>query len=160
MGSSSSSRGIEFGFEFEQAVAAAHFEVSHAVGDALRVEFAHDGHLLLAEGDHDDAVAFEGEAQLVLELFEFEIAEDFQFRLEAGHRVVEAAVDDSGIRLGDAEADVRPPFDQRRLHVVTGQLPGGGGSGNSGADDCDIIFHRIAFPFPGIGDVYFKVYQI
>ena len=133
--------GIQLRFELEQAVAAAHFEIPHAVVESLQIELADGRHLLLRKGDDENSVAVERKIQLVLKLVEHQVAENFEFRLQRLlRRVVETAVDDPRIRLRDAEADVGPPFDQRDLQVVARQLPRGRRAGDSGADN-DCIIH-------------------
>ena len=77
------------------SLVAAHLQVRDAVGKPLVIKLAHLRHLLFAERRDQNAATLEGEAQLVVQLLEHQVASYLQACLQAADRVVKASMHDT-----------------------------------------------------------------
>ena len=117
-----------------------------AVLDALIEELLQSGMIVLVEGDHQGGVPLHRHFQFFMDLVEHGVAQDVILCLQGVWLAIVSAVDDGGVGLALPVADIVGLFQQQRLRLIPGQLPGDGTTHHAAADD-DHIIHRIHLSF-------------
>ena len=110
----------------------------HAVFDAVLVEPDQVGTVSLVQHDHERAVLAVVEVQLLAQGGHHLAPEDVELCHEGAVLGVVACVDDGGVGLGGAAADILRPLHHEDGCVLPGELPGNGTAANACADDDDI----------------------
>lgn len=108
--------------------------------------------LFLVPGDEEGADAFDGDARLGRVHGESALPLADQPGLQRTGHGVETGVQDRGVGLGRAVADVVRGLDECGTDAVAGQFTGDGGAHHSGADDRDVVVLALGKRLPGPGD--------
>ena len=113
-------------------------QVADTVGNAVFVELHQVGTVILGKHDDQGAVALVMDVQILGKLLHHFAALDIELGHQGAVGRVEACVDDGGIGLGGAAADVLVPVDDEDIRLLAGQFTGNGAAGNTCADDDNI----------------------
>ncbi|MBA7566899.1 hypothetical protein ES708_08598 [subsurface metagenome] len=136
--------GIQLGFEGVDPIAIAQLQPDDLVLHPLHVQFFYCLHLLNGEGHYQDTAAPEGKVQLLLQPVKHDVAQYFQPAFQRGRWVVKAAVDNSGVRLGNTERDVPFLLQNDRVAGIGGKFAGDRCPDHPGTHDryvVDVVFH-------------------
>ena len=136
---------IQLGLQFAHPGSIAQLNAGDAVRHPLLVKLLHRIQLLFREGGHQNAAALEGKSQFGVQTVKGQIALEFQAPFQCiGRRIVEAAVHNARIRLGDTGAYVHLLFQKHGAHLEMRQAVGHGGADDAASYNCNIkqVFHQ------------------
>ena len=110
----------------------------HTVLHAVFIQLDQVGTVFLADHDDQRTVALVVEVQILGQLLHHEAALDVQLGHQRTIGGVVAGMDDGGVGLGGAAADIFCALQNQDISLLTGQFAGDGTAGNTCADDDNI----------------------
>ena len=133
------------------------FDAGNAVVFPLFIQFLCLGKLLLCKGGKEDPAAPEGKMETLVVFAEKAVSPDLQTAFQGACRVVESAVDDARIRLGDPEGCIAVFFQNKDTEFVSGQTVRRRQSRYPRADDDHIVFfHKKRLNVVGLFSCLFR----
>ena len=139
-GSVQSSNGSvgDVGLHSDQLVTLDDAQAFNAVCNTVFVQLNQVGTVFLADHDDQRAITLVMEVQILGQLFHHDTALDVQLGHQRAVSGVVTSVNDSGVCLGGAAANVFCTFQNQNVCLLTGQFAGNCAAGNTGADDDNI----------------------
>ena len=129
----------QIGLELAQAVARDDLEALDAIRDTAVEQRLKCGEALLVRADDERADVLEVDAQILAERPHERSAAHVELRHERARLRVESCMDDGRVGLRRAAADILLTLDDADREPPLGELPCGGGTGDTGADDHYVI---------------------
>ena len=122
----------------DQLVALDDAQVADAVGNAVLVQLHQVGTVFLGQHDDQGAITLVMDIQILCQLLHHLTALNVQLCHQGAVGGVVASMDDGGICLGGAAADVLIAVDDENVSLLPGKFPGNGAAGDACADDNNI----------------------